>query len=221
LAVASSPHEYLVVKERRPNTASFEGGPYAMDMPGTSQFRSKSVILLNERISTTVKTRIAETVLAATLSGTKSLTLLIDCTGGDVEMAMQIFDTIRSFPRESVGIVIGECSSSAMLLLQACKKRFALPSARFMCHTLSFTYKSRIAEDSAEGFRIALAERLALSRKFDSLLCSRGIQDKVLQELKAEGDNEKLFSNAIAIEGGFIDKEIDDFSKYIPPTEAA
>ena len=157
------------------------------------QLEKEGVVLLNERITQAVKARITQAVLAVTLSQQKSLLILIDCTGGEVEAALQIYDVIRCSALDSVGIVVGECSSSAMVLLQACKKRYALPHARFMCHTLSFTFKSSIAVESIEGFRIALAERMQISKHFDDLLCSRGIPAEVLQRLKREGDIGTLF----------------------------
>jgi ATP-dependent protease ClpP protease subunit len=102
------------------------------------------VILVNERIEEQMKKAVSTAILNFTFAQKKSLVVLIDCTGGDVEIAMQLYDIIRSSPSESVGIVIGECSSSAMLLLQACGVRAALPNARFMCHTLCFTQNEDI-----------------------------------------------------------------------------
>jgi hypothetical protein len=77
------------------------------------------------------------------------------------------------------------------------------------------SHKTKISEDSLEEFRRDLSKRLDLSKKFDELLCVRKISEDVLAELKAEGDSNKLFSTARALECGFIDKEIQYLAPYI------
>ncbi len=76
--------------------------------------------------------------------GTK-ITLLIDSGGGIFQPTQSLIETIRLMGIEIDGIVIGRCYSMAIPLLLACKRRLAIPSARFFFHDTSvdsFKFKS-------------------------------------------------------------------------------
>jgi ATP-dependent Clp protease protease subunit len=60
--------------------------------------------------------------------------VLIDSEGGSVPHALAIYDTLRSSPVRTVGLVIGQCLSAAALVLQGCSYRLMYPNASYMMH---------------------------------------------------------------------------------------
>ncbi|MBE7560562.1 ATP-dependent Clp protease proteolytic subunit [bacterium] len=64
--------------------------------------------------------------------------LYIDCSGGSTYSSMAITTTILHRRINATGIVVGECSSSALLILAACRKRLAAPYATFFFHPMKW-----------------------------------------------------------------------------------
>lgn len=62
------------------------------------------------------------------------ITVVINSEGGDVTQAKAIYDAIRSCQNDVRGIVYGEASSSASIILQACDKRIMAPNSYLMMH---------------------------------------------------------------------------------------
>ncbi len=105
------------------------------------------------------------------------ITLLIDSTGGDVFIALQIVDLLRLLPVETIGVVI-EAKSSAVFVLQGCTKRLIVPSGRIMIHSIQpvenpvwkmLTYDG----DWEERINRLTKELKQYRRKAEELICSR------------------------------------------------
>lgn len=62
----------------------------------------------------------------------------IDCSGGSSYSSMAIATTILYRRIHATGIVVGECSSSALLILAACRKRLTAPYATFFFHPMKW-----------------------------------------------------------------------------------
>ena len=60
--------------------------------------------------------------------------VLIDSEGGSVPHALAIYDTLKSSPVRTLGLVVGQCLSAATLVLQGCSHRMMYPNASFMMH---------------------------------------------------------------------------------------
>jgi len=64
----------------------------------------------------------------------KPITLVINSSGGFVASAIAIYDAIRACPAKIHGVVIGDCLSAAVLVLQACDSRTMTENSRLMFH---------------------------------------------------------------------------------------
>ena len=64
----------------------------------------------------------------------KDITILIDSPGGDVQKGFAIFDTIKNCNSPITGIVVGEASSAASFILQACDHKMAMSNSSIMLH---------------------------------------------------------------------------------------
>ncbi len=76
---------------------------------------------------------------------TKTLTLYINSTGGDLYQAFALIDIMRSSPHVIRTVAIGSCMSAAFLIF-ACgdkKERYASQNASFMCHQFTESMDSK------------------------------------------------------------------------------
>ncbi|MGL4463179.1 MAG: ATP-dependent Clp protease proteolytic subunit [Planctomycetia bacterium] len=66
------------------------------------------------------------------------VTLYIDSGGGSVYTAMAVATLIRYRRLKATAVVIGECSSSALLVFAACQKRLVTPRSTFLFHRVKW-----------------------------------------------------------------------------------
>lgn len=131
--------------------------------------------------------------------------LNINCRGGLTDTALAMYDALRATGKTISAEVIGECSSSATLLLLAARKdlRKAHPNASILIHN---PYICGFVEGDAK--RIGnIAESLEdVRNKFLDIYVERTGADR--EVLSAMMDEDKPMSVAKAIELGFIAEEI-------------
>lgn len=131
--------------------------------------------------------------------------LQINCRGGMTREALAIYDSLRASGKEISAEVIGECSSSATLLLCAAKKelRVAHPHATLLIHN---PYVSGNVQGDAADFQRIADDLTAERNKFLDIYVERTGADR--ETLAAMMDADKEMSVAKAIELGFIDHEL-------------
>ena len=133
------------------------------------------------------------------------INLTINCRGGMTDQALAMYDALRATGKTISAEVIGECSSSATLLLLAAKKelRKAHPNATILIHN---PYISGYVEGDAKKIG-NIAESLDDVRNqfLDIYVDRTGADREVLSQMM---DEDKPMSVAKAIELGFIAEEI-------------
>ena len=78
----------------------------------------------------------------------------IDSAGGSVYGALAIITLLRQRQLEATGIVIGECSSAALLLFAACRRRLVTPYSVLLFHRMRWQSDKRVgAEEAARWAR--------------------------------------------------------------------
>lgn len=133
------------------------------------------------------------------------INLTINCRGGMTDQALAMYDALRATGKTISAEVIGECSSSATLLLLSARKdlRKAHPNASILIHN---PYISGFVEGDAK--RIGnIAESLEdVRNQFLDIYVERtGAERDVLSAMM---DEDKPMNVAKAIELGFISEEI-------------
>lgn len=73
----------------------------------------------------------------------------IDSVGGSVYGALAVLTLMRYRRLEATAIVIGECSSAALLLFAACKHRCVTPFSTLLFHRMRWQSDKRIASNEA------------------------------------------------------------------------
>jgi ATP-dependent protease ClpP protease subunit len=77
----------------------------------------------------------------------------IDSVGGSVYGALAVLTLLRHRNLEATAIVIGECSSAALLLFAACRRRLVTPFSVLLFHRMRWQSDKRV--DSAEAYHWA------------------------------------------------------------------
>ena len=77
----------------------------------------------------------------------------IDSAGGSVFGALAVLTMLRYRRLKATALVIGECSSAALLLFAACRRRLVTPYSTFLFHRMRWQSEKRI--DSTEAFQWA------------------------------------------------------------------
>jgi ATP-dependent protease ClpP protease subunit len=143
---------------------------------------------------------------AGLAGSTQPIYIIIDSEGGDVIPAWKLVNAIRHYPGPTIGVVMNEVGSSAMLILQACKLRLALPGSHGLVHSTSQeiyieAYNQANVKHTQDQAVIATDEML------DFLSKRTGVSRKKLIALSKLDDSFNLNNTP------FIDGVIE----YIPP----
>lgn len=135
----------------------------------------------------------------------EAIDLIINCRGGITTEALAMYDALRATGKTISAEVIGECSSSATLLLLAARAdlRKAHPNASILIHN---PYVSTFVEGDAKQVG-SIAETLqdVQDQLLDIYVERTGAEREVLQAMM---DEDKPMDVAKAIELGFIAQEI-------------
>jgi ATP-dependent Clp protease protease subunit len=73
----------------------------------------------------------------------------IDSAGGSVFGALAVLTLVRHRQLDTTAIVLGECSSAALLLFAACRRRFVTPYSTLLFHRMRWQSEKRIGSTEA------------------------------------------------------------------------
>ncbi len=146
------------------------------------------------------------------------ITLMINSGGGDVIPTHQFEDMINSIKSPVDAIVIGNCASMAVDLVQMCRKRQLLPSSRMLVHYIRNS-QPWIVDDlerldtDLRYFREEMAEikarRLALYER------RTGLTPQKLEEMFRYGEVHHAYLSAKqAVEQHLADEVVTDFKLF-------
>ena len=133
------------------------------------------------------------------------INLTINCRGGMTDQALAMYDALRATGKTISAEVIGECSSSATLLLLAARAdlRKAHPNASILIHN---PYISGYVEGDAKRIGNIADSLEDVRNQFLDIYVERTGADR--EVLSAMMDEDKPMNVSKAIELGFISEEI-------------
>ena len=102
----------------------------------------------------------------------KKVIAIINSSGGSSRHCLEIYDILKMYPGDITGLVFGQASSSAAIILQACKKRLATPNAKILVHhgTCELKRDLLFQDDKLEVF---LQRERVRERQFYAILRER------------------------------------------------
>ena len=106
-----------------------------------AKLASQRIVLLSQEITLKQVDTAKYWLTVLNLESPEPIKLIIDSDGGLAEPSLWIYDAIKLSRAPVIGIVSGRCKSMAVIVLQACTKRFSTPHSCFFLHPI----KMRIA----------------------------------------------------------------------------
>jgi ATP-dependent Clp protease, protease subunit len=182
---------------------------------------SKRIIVLDGDITRDVADKLAGQMLYLSAKSTDKITFLIDSSGGDINAAFVVYDTMQTFGLNVHGIVIGTCQSAANIILLGCKWREATPHSRFLVHNVYSETRIIIDEDDEtmrERTGVACASGQSARKKKMEVYAKHTKQaDEVLARLITRGQKYGEMLNAEdALKYGFIQRIVESYPLFGP-----
>ncbi len=169
----------------------------------------KRIILLDGDIDDEMAAAVKFWLMAFNVKSDEGINILIDTDGGSVQPALALYDLIKISSAPVTGIVVGDCKSMGVILLQACHIRMATPHSDFYIHNLAWKNPVLSVDDFFNKmFRKKETELKKLKTKIINILKRRsGLSTKKIKELMNDGENygTHFFADE-ALRLGLIDK---------------
>jgi ATP-dependent Clp endopeptidase proteolytic subunit ClpP len=179
------------------------------------KLHERRIVALSDNINSEQADKLRRKLLEFELESDREILLIIDSDGGGTASALSICDAISCLRAPITGIVVGECSSMAVVVLQMCAKRKALKYARFLLHFLStnFSFSNHLSDEDIEKlYRRRLVEGRNGQIYSEQVIAGRtGKPVEEIRELMLDGDTLDARLNAEeAKKLNLIDEIIDD-----------
>ncbi len=142
----------------------------------------------------------AKILLLAAEDSTKDIFLYINSPGGSITAGMAIYDTMQYVPNDIVTVGIGMCASMGQFLLSSGTKgkRYATPNTRVLLHQPHGGFGGTAADVQTQAELI-----MSMKRQLASITAAQ--TGKTVEQIEHDGDRDRWFTAAEALEYGFID----------------
>ncbi len=142
----------------------------------------------------------AKILLLAAEDSTKDIFLYINSPGGSITAGMAIYDTMQYVPNDIVTVGIGMCASMGQFLLSSGTKgkRYATPNTRVLLHQPHGGFGGTAADVQTQAELI-----MSMKRQLASITAAQ--IGKTVEQIERDGDRDRWFTAAEALEYGFID----------------
>ena len=142
----------------------------------------------------------AKILLLAAEDSTKDIYLYINSPGGSITAGMAIYDTMQYVPNDIVTVGIGMCASMGQFLLTSGTKgkRYATPNTRVLLHQPHGGFGGTASDIQTQAELI-----ISMKKQLASITAAQ--TGKTVEQVMADGDRDRWFTAAEALEYGFID----------------
>jgi ATP-dependent Clp protease protease subunit len=142
----------------------------------------------------------AKMLMLAAQDSTKDIYLYINSPGGSITAGMAIYDTMQYVPNDVVTVGIGMCASMGQFLLSSGTKgkRYATPNTRVLLHQPHGGFGGTASDIQTQAELI-----LSMKKQLATLTASQ--TGKTVEQIMEDGDRDRWFTAAEALEYGFID----------------
>ena len=142
----------------------------------------------------------AKILLLAAEDAEKDIYFYINSPGGSITAGMAIYDTMQYVPNDIVTVGIGMCASMGQFLLSSGTKgkRYATPNTRVLLHQPHGGFGGTAADVQTQAELI-----MSMKRQLASITAQQ--TGKTVEQIERDGDRDRWFTAAEALEYGFID----------------
>ena len=148
----------------------------------------------------------AKILLLAAEDSEKDIFLYINSPGGSITAGMAIYDTMQYVPNDIVMVGIGMAASMGQFLLSsgAKGKRYATPNTRVLLHQPAGGFGGTASDIQTQAELI-----MSMKRQLAAITAQQ--TGKTVDQVMLDGDRDRWFTAAEALEYGFID-QIQEFA---------
>ena len=143
----------------------------------------------------------AKILLLAAEDSEKDIFLYINSPGGSITAGMAIYDTMQYVPNDIVTVGIGMAASMGQFLLSsgAKGKRYATPNTRVLLHQPAGGFGGTASDIQTQAELI-----ISMKRQLAAITAQQ--TGKTVDQVMLDGDRDRWFTAAEALEYGFIDQ---------------
>lgn len=155
------------------------------------QLEDKGIISLSREIREFDSKRLRRSIYEYFIKNGKAPKIFIDCPGGDILSALDLYDCIKSLPVPVNAVVVGECASASLLVLAACANRSCTQNSNFFFHSSNnaYTIKNHLSEKE-RCMRVRTKMSEIVNTRSQEILCREfNISAEKLFDLEWEGEN--------------------------------
>ncbi len=187
-----------------------------------AKLASQRIVLLPQEMTLKQVDTVRHWLTVLNLESPEPIKLIIDSDGGLTEPSLWIYDAIKLSQAPVIGIVSGRCKSMAVIVLQACTKRFSMPHSCFFLHPI----KMRVTAACDHYLDMVIATRKRQMQQAQKLIDNILIEKTHLtraQIQKLMRDHEKQGGCMLPQEAkkiGLIDQIIDHYNIWLPNKNA-
>ena len=148
----------------------------------------------------------AKILLLAAEDSEKDIFLYINSPGGSITAGMAIYDTMQYVPNDIVTVGIGMAASMGQFLLSsgAKGKRYATPNTRVLLHQPAGGFGGTASDIQTQAELI-----MSMKRQLAAITAQQ--TGKTVDQVMLDGDRDRWFTAAEALEYVFID-QIQEFA---------
>ena len=165
------------------------------------RLQRERIIWLGSEVRDDVANEIcAKILLLAAEDPEKDIYLYINSPGGSITAGMAIYDTMQYVPNDIVTVGVGMCASMGQFLLWSGTKgkRYATPNTRVLLHQPHGGFGGTASDVQTQAELI-----MSMKRQLASLTAAQ--TGKTVEQIERDGDRDRWFTAAEALEYGFID----------------
>lgn len=165
------------------------------------RLQRERIIWLGSEVRDDVANEIcAKILLLAAEDPEKDIYLYINSPGGSITAGMAIYDTMQYVPNDIVTVGVGMCASMGQFLLSSGTKgkRYATPNTRVLLHQPHGGFGGTASDVQTQAELI-----MSMKRQLASLTAAQ--TGKTVEQIESDGDRDRWFTAAEALEYGFID----------------
>lgn len=169
---------------------------------------SNRVVWLKEAVDEKNMAELSAELHRISLTTDEDIYLFINSPGGSVTAGLMFYDMINLIPNDVVTIGMGMCASMGQFLLTigAPGKRFITPNARVLLHQPSGGFGGTTSD-------ISIQADLIIKMKHQLASITAGRTGKSVEQVNLDGDRDRWFTADEALEYGFVDHVVTNFSE--------
>ncbi len=167
---------------------------------------SRRVIDLCGEVDENMAMYVRDSLMMLVANDNPDITVVITSNGGEVSVALAIYDMLVNYPGKVTGEIKSFCRSAATLIFQACGRRVISPNSKIKIHNILVSGLSLSVMRNPKKIAIVIAGLEADQRTINKIYSLRTGQS--LKKVEKESNRDIEMTAQEALEFGLVDEII-------------